>query len=144
MNKKAIKFLSLLLLLAVLPFNIFAEYNSIKYSGSQNVTVVMGPRNEYLKLSNGNTLGGEGWTYTTNNGITGPAYCINHGLSAVNPTKKLDIAGEYTSSPKTAGAFANGYPQRTLDEFFELNPGIPELVGLTEDEYAYATRATRS
>ena len=140
MNKKLIKFLSLLLILSILPLNSFAAFNSIKYSGSQTVTVVMGARNEYLRLSNGNTLGGEGWTYTTDNGISGPGYCVDHGLAAVPQTKSLSITGQYTNSPKTAGAFANGYPQRTLAEFHELNPGIPELTGLTIDEYAYATQ----
>jgi uncharacterized surface anchored protein len=40
------------------------------------------------------------------------------------------------------GAFANGYPQRTLSDFLSVNLAeYPELAGLTEPEWEYATQA---
>lgn len=38
------------------------------------------------------------------------------------------------------GAFANGYPQRTLEQFKELHPDIQGIEDLTEAEFAYATQ----
>ena len=54
----------------------------------------------------------------------------------VSPSKRLEITGRYDRSPKTMGAFANGYPQRTLEQFKELHPDIPGIENLTETEYA--------
>ena len=108
--------------------------------GSSNVTIKIGTRLNILSKSTGGSIGGSGWTYTSNDGITGPAYCVNWGLNAVSPSKKLEITGRYDRSPKTMGAFANGYPQRTLEQFKELHPGIQGIDKLTETEYAYATQ----
>ena len=108
--------------------------------GSSNVTIKQGSYIKILSKSTGGTVGGSGWTYTSNDGITGPAYCVNWGLSAVSPSKKLEITGRYDRSPKTMGAFANGYPQRTLEQFKSLHPGIQGIGNLTENEYAYATQ----
>ena len=39
------------------------------------------------------------------------------------------------------GAFANGYPNRTLAQFKELHAGdVQGIPSLTEDEYKYATQ----
>ena len=71
--------------------------------------------------------------------MTGPAYCVNHGLHFTSRT--LPIDGKYTASPKTAGVFANGYPQHSIETFFGLYLNAnPILNGLTEEEYAYATQ----
>ena len=143
MNKKLKQSLSLMIVIILMLSmfsNLVSAINSIEHSASTNVTVVMGKRNEYLRLSNGNTLGGEGWTYTTDKGVSGGAYCINHGLSAVNPTKKLQITGMYSSSYRTVGAFSVGHPRLTIDEFQQQYGHPPELWGLTTDEYAYATQ----
>lgn len=58
----------------------------------------------------------------------------------VSPTKRLQITGRYDRNPQTMGAFANGYPQRTLDQFKSLHPEIQGIANLTQDEYAYATQ----
>ncbi|MDL2272986.1 Cys-Gln thioester bond-forming surface protein, partial [Oscillospiraceae bacterium OttesenSCG-928-G22] len=107
--------------------------------GSKTVTVATNERHEYLKTTAGNTIGGSFYEYTTNDGIKGPAFCINHGLRTT--TKSLTITGRYTSSPQTMGAFANGYPQRPLAQFLDVNQANhPALAGLTESEYGYATQ----
>ena len=109
--------------------------------GSKTVTVHNDTRHNYLTTTAGNTIGGGYRYYKTNDGITGPAYCIDWGLAMVPSSKRLTIAGRYLSSPKTMGAFANGYPQRSLADFLELYSGdYPMLNGLTEDELAYATQ----
>ena len=47
----------------------------------------------------------------------------------------------YNREPKTMGAFANGYPNRTLAQFKELHAGdVRGIASLTEDEYKYATQ----
>ena len=118
---------------------VFAE--SIGDGNSKTVTISMDGRYNYLQTTAGNTLGGSYWEYATDDGITGPAYCINWGLRNPPPDKKLTIAGRYTASPQTIGAFANGYPQRSLEDFIKINQEkYPEIVGLSESEYAYATQ----
>ena len=108
--------------------------------GSKTCSVQNGPYHRYLSTTAGNTVGGGYRHYKTNDGITGPAYCIDWGLAMAPANKQLAIS-RYTSSPKTIGAFANGYPQRTLEEFLKLHlSDNPALKGLTEDEYAYATQ----
>ena len=79
--------------------------------GSTSVTIEKGTQMQILNKSTGGTIGGSAWTYTSNTGITGPAFCVNWGLDMVSPSKRLEITGRYDRSPKTMGAFANGYPQ---------------------------------
>ncbi|MDE6282157.1 MAG: Cys-Gln thioester bond-forming surface protein, partial [Oscillospiraceae bacterium] len=65
---------------------------------------------------------------------------VNHGLKGVSPSKSLTVQ-EYNREPKTMGAFANGYPNRTLAQFKELHQDdVRGINGLTEDEYKYATQ----
>lgn len=115
-----------------------ASASSIE-DGSRTATMTLGKGQFYLRTTAGTTLGAWGYTYTTDDGLTGPAYCVNHGLHFTNRT--LPIEGKYTTSPQTAGVYANGYPQHSLDTFLwlYLNDN-PILSGLTEDEYAYATQ----
>ena len=81
----------------------------------------------------GTTLGAWAYTYATNDGTTGAAFCINHGLHYTART--LPIDGKYTASPQAAGALANGYPSHSLDTFLGLYlSGNPILSGLTEEE----------
>ena len=108
--------------------------------GSTSVTIAKGTNLHILRKSTGGTIGGSAWTYTSNDGITGPAYCVNWGLGMVSPSKRLEITGRYDRSPQTMGAFANGYPQRTLEQFKSLHPEIQGIANLTTDEYAYATQ----
>lgn len=107
---------------------------------STSVTISKGTNLHVLSKSTGGTIGGSAWTYTSNDNITGPAYCVNWGLGMVSPTKRLQITGRYDRNPQTMGAFANGYPQRTLEQFKSLHPEIQGIANLTTDEYAYATQ----
>lgn len=108
---------------------------------SQTVTIQMNEKFSYLETTNGNRLNGYSWSYTTDDGITGPAYCVNWGLNNPPPDKKLKIAGKYTASPQTIGAFAGGYPQLSLEDFIQMNrEECPEIVNLKSDEYACATQ----
>lgn len=107
--------------------------------GSKTCTVALAPVHTYLQTTAGTWLRACGYDYTTNDGLTGPAYCIDHGLAYTG--KVLPITGKYEASAKTAGAFANGYPQHSLDTFLGLHlAGNPVLAGLTEYEYRYATQ----
>ena len=69
-----------------------------------------------------------------------PSLLVNWGLGMVSPTKRLQITGRYDRNPQTMGAFANGYPQRTLEQFKDLHPDIQGIENLTAAEYAYATQ----
>lgn len=129
----------LALCIALLQLSVFAD--SIAENNSTYVTIEKGLYGSYLRTTDGNKIGARNWIYTTNDGITGPAYCVDYDLTAVDSTTRLTIAGLFTSSPKTAGAFSGGYPQRTLDEFMEINlKDYPEIAGLTENEFANATQ----
>lgn len=109
--------------------------------GSKTCTVALAPVHTYLQTTSGTWLRACGYDYTTNDGLTGPAYCIDHGLAYTG--KVLPITGKYEASAKTAGAFANGYPQHSLDTFLGLHlAGNPVLAGLTEYEYRYATQTS--
>lgn len=136
------RILCLLLLLSLLcSMWIPVSADSLGDGTSKTVTIQMNEKFNFLETTNGNRLNGYSWTYTTDNGIQGPAYCINWGLKNPPSDKKLTIAGKYTASPQTIGAFANGYPQRPLEEFIELNKGRwPEVASLTREEYACATQ----
>lgn len=141
--------LSLLLALTMM-FSMFAQpasaaevtpgSNKSLGDGSTSVTIAKGTNLQLLRKSTGGTIGGSAWTYTSNDGITGPAYCVNWGLGMVSPSKRLEITGRYDRNPQTMGAFANGYPQRTLEQFKSLHPEIQGIANLTTDEYAYATQ----
>jgi len=130
--------LLLALLMTFSLFSVGASASTIE-DGSRTASMTLGPGHFFLKTTAGTSLGAWGYTYTTNDGLTGPAYCVNHGLHFTSRT--LPIEGKYTSSPKTAGVFANGYPQHSIDTFLGLYLSAnPILSGLTEDEYAYATQ----
>ena len=135
------KYRLLALLLAactVFGLGISAQASSLA-DGSKTCTISQETRHTYLMAESGTYLGGAGYTYTTNDGLTGAAYCIDHGLH--NTTKVLPITGKYNASPAAAGAFANGYPQHSLETFLGLYlDRWPVLAGLTVDEYRYATQ----
>ena len=149
MKHKKRRFLSMLLAVATM-LSMFAlpasatevtpASNKSLGDGSTSVTIAKGTRLSILSKSTGGTIGGSAWTYTSNDSITGPAYCVNWGLNMVSPTKRLQITGRYDRNPQTMGAFANGYPQRTLEQFKSLHSEIQGIANLTKDEYAYATQ----
>lgn len=129
-------FLAFIMALTLLPTASFAA--SIG-DGSKTCTVTKNERHTFLTTTAGTRLGATAYTYTTNDGLNGPAYCIDHGLN--HASRPLTITGKYSASPNTAGAFANGYPQHSLEtfqgRFLEQNPILKDF---TEDEYAYATQ----
>jgi len=139
-HKPFTRFLSLLLVVATLAslFTLPASAASLNGSGTVNIQYL--GRHEYLSKSTGGSLSGSSWSYTSNDGLTGTAYCVNWGLSAVSPSKSLTLQ-EYNRNPQTMGVFANGYPMRTLEQFKELHPDdVRGIASLTEDEYKYATQ----
>ncbi len=140
-HKPFTRFLSLLLVVATLAslFTLPASAASLNGSGTVNIQYL--GRHEYLSKSTGGSLSGSSWSYTSNDGLTGTAYCVNWGLSAVSPNKALTLQ-EYNRNPQTMGVFANGYPMRTLEQFKELHPDdVRGIASLTEDEYKYATQS---
>ncbi len=106
--------------------------------GSKTATFSRTGRYYYLNTTKGTRLGVTTSVYTTNDGLTGPAYCIDHGLDYTS--KSLEIRGAYDGHPETAAAFAQGYPQHSLETFLGRYPSETLLNGLTESEYAYATQ----
>ena len=129
--------LAVLVLLGVVPM-MQAEASSVGDGSTTCEVVPINERQFLLTTTAGKRLGAFAYKYTTNDGITGTAYCIDHVLNFTRHT--LELRGEYTASPATAGAFANGYPQHSLATFLGRFPGESALAGLTENEYAYATQ----
>lgn len=122
----------------VLGMCVTAQASSIA-DGSKTATISLEERHTYLTTTAGTALGATSYEYKTNDGLTGPAYCIDHGLAWTN--KPLPITGKYTTSPQTAGVFANGSPQHSLDTFLGLyQERYPILADLTDAEYRYATQ----
>ncbi len=134
------RLLSMLLVVATLFGLMAVPASAASLSDSGTVTIQQAGYGNYLSKKNGGTIGGGYWKYTSNNGLTGTAYCVNHGLKGVSPSKALTVQ-EYNREPKTMGAFANGYPNRTLEQFKELHANdVRGIASLTEDEYKYATQ----
>ena len=134
------RLLSMLLVVATL-FGLMAVPASAASLGdSGTVTIQQAGYGNYLSKKNGGTIGGGYWKYTSNNGLTGTAYCVNHGLKGVSPSKALTVQ-PYNRNPQTMGVFAGGYPNRTLEQFKELHQDdVRGVNALTEDEYKYATQ----
>lgn len=131
----------LLLAATLLSLAVNAGAETLGDGAAKTVTISMNEKFSFLETTNGNKLSGYAWGYTTDTGITGPAYCVNWGLKNPPSDKKLTIAGRYTANPKTIGAFACGYPQRSLEDFIKINVGRwPEIASLTREEYACATQ----
>lgn len=123
---------------SVLGMCVTAQASSIA-DGSKTATIGLEERHTYLTTTAGTTLGATSYEYKTNDGLTGPAYCIDHGLAWTN--KPLPITGKYTANPQTAGVFANGSPQHSLETFKGLyQERYPILAELTNEEYRYATQ----
>ena len=140
-HKRFSRLVSMLLVVATLFGLLALPANAASLADSGTVTIQQAGYGNYLSRSTGGTTGGGYWKYTSNNGLTGAAYCVNHGLKGVSPSKALTVQ-EYNRNPKTMGAFANGYPNRTLAQFKELHADdVRGIANLTEDEYKYATQA---
>ena len=113
-HKPFTRILSLLLVVASLCGIFVLPSSAASLNDSRTVTIQYLDRKEYLSKSTGGTLGGSSWSYTSNDGLTGTAYCVNWGLKAVSSSKALPLE-EYNRNPQTMGVFANGYPMRTLE-----------------------------
>ena len=136
------KLISMLLLVSMI-FSMFVTANAetISDGNAKTVTITMDEKFSIMSTTDGVKLNGYAWSYKTDTGIKGPAYCINFGLKNPPSTKKLTIGGKYTATPPTIGAFASGYPQRSLEDFRMLySPESPVLADLTREEYASATQ----
>ena len=139
-HKPFTRILSLLLVVATLAGLLAGPASAASLNGSGSVTIQQAGFGNYLSKSTGGSIGGGYWKYTSNDGLTGTAYCVNWGLKGVSPSKSLTIQ-EYNRNPQTMGAFANGYPNRTLAQFKELHADdVRGITSLTEDEYKYATQ----
>lgn len=107
--------------------------------GAKSASMTLGHRKTILETTAGTRLRACAYSYTTDNGLTGVGYCVDHGLDFTS--RSLPITGKYLSSPVTAGVYANGYPQHSLYTFKSLFAGdYPELNALTGSEYQYATQ----
>ena len=139
-HKPFTRILSLLLVVATLAGLMAVPASAASLNDSGSVTIQQAGFGSYLSKSTGGSIGGGYWKYTSNDGLTGTAYCVNWGLKGVSPSKSLTIQ-EYNRNPQTMGAFANGYPNRTLAQFKELHADdVRGIASLTEDEYKYATQ----
>ena len=139
-HKPLTRILSLLLVVATLFSLLAVPASAASLNGSGSVTIQQAGYGNYLSKSTGGSIGGGYWKYTSNDGLTGTAYCVNWGLKGVSPSKSLTIQ-EYNRNPQTMGVFANGYPNRTLAQFKELHADeVRGIASLTEDEYKYATQ----
>ena len=138
-HKFSTRLLSLLLVIVTLA-GLLIPASAASLSGSGTVRITQDGFGNYLSKSTGGSIGGGFWKYTSNDGLTGSAYCVNWGLTGVSPSKALTVQ-PYNRNPQTMGAFANGYPNRTLVQFKQLHPNdVRGIAQLTEAEYKYATQ----
>lgn len=68
-------FLAVLTLFSILPMTASA---STIADGSKTCTIAPVERHYFLTTTAGTRLGASAYKYTTNDGLTGPAYCIDH------------------------------------------------------------------
>lgn len=134
------RLLSMLLVVATLFSLLAVPASAASLESSGTVTIQQAGYGKYLGTTKGSSIGGGYWKYTSNDGLTGTAYCVNHGLKGVSPSKALTVQ-PYNRNPQTMGVFASGYPNRTLEQFKELHQDdVRGIASLTEDEYKYATQ----
>ena len=79
--------LAVLFLIGLVPMT--ASAASIE-DGSASCTVANVQRNFFLWTTAGTALGASATRYTTNDGIEGPAYCIDHGLNYASQTLPIE------------------------------------------------------
>lgn len=79
MKKHCGKRLTSLVLLLSMLFSMFTTVSAETLSDgkAKTVTIQMNEKFDFLETTNGNRLSGYSWSYTTDTGIQGPAYCIN-------------------------------------------------------------------
>ena len=111
-HKLTARLISMLLVAATLFSLLVFPASAASLSDSGTVTIREAGSGSYLSKSTGGTIGGGYWKYTSNDGLTGTAYCVNYGLAGVSPSKSLTVQ-PYNRNPQTMGVFASGYPNRT-------------------------------
>ena len=139
MKKRIMAFLLVLVMVLALAPQSFAT--SIEdYPNGVNVMIRSETPHTYLDITTGGYTWGLSariWSYiTADAGLTGPAYCINHGSGYPTGYIAVDTA-PYTANPTVTTAFSSGYPLVSLESFLMMHP---ECSGLTRDEYGYATQ----
>ena len=139
-HKLSTRLISMLLVIATLVGLLAVPASAASLDNSGSVKITMNGFGNFLTKKSGGTIGGGYWQYTSNDGLKGAAYCVNWGLTGVSPSKSLTIH-PYNRNPQTMGAFANGYPARTLEQFKQLHASdVRGIASLTETEYKYATQ----
>ena len=107
-----------------------------------NVMIRSQTPHTYLDVRSGGSTWGLSariWSFATADAaLEGPAFCINHGEGYPSGYIPVDTT-PYAANPTMTAAFLNGYPIVPLGSFTLLHP---EVSGLTEDEYGYATQVT--
>ena len=101
-HKPFTRILSLLLVVATLAGLLAVPASAASLNGSGSVTIQQAGFGNYLSKSTGGSIGGGYWKYTSNDGLTGTAYCVNWGLKGVSPSKSLTIQ-EYNRNPRPWG-----------------------------------------
>ena len=86
-HKPLTRILSLLLAVATLVSLMAVPASAASLNGSGSVTIQQAGYGNYLSKSTGGSIGGGYWKYTSNDGLTGTAYCVNWGLKGVSPSK---------------------------------------------------------
>ena len=110
------------------------------YTTGVNVMIRSQTPHTYLDVRSGESswpLSARIWSYATADAaLEGPAFCVNHGEGY--PSGYIPVnTTPYAANPTMTAAFLNGYPIVPLGSFTLLHP---EVSGLTEDEYGYATQ----
>ena len=139
MKKRIMAFLLVLVMVMALAPQTFAT--SIEdYPNGVNVMIRSETPHTYLDITTGGYTWGLSariWSYiTADAGLTGPAFCINHGSGYPTGYIAVDTA-PYTANPTVTAAFSSGYPLVSLESFVMMHP---ECSGLTRDEYGYASQ----
>ena len=114
-HKPFTRILSLLLAVATLASLLTFPASAATLNTSGSVTIQYLGRKEYLSKSTSGSLSGSSWTYTSNDGLTGTAYCVNWGLAAVSPSKPR-LRTDLSLTPKARpfrSKRAKRYPSRS-------------------------------
>ena len=111
--------LALLLVFATLFSYAVMEANAASIQdGAQSAHMTLGHRETILEISAGTKLRACAYNYTTDNGIQGVSYCVNHGLDFTD--KELPITGKYMDSPVTGGSTPTATPSIPSQEIWSF------------------------
>lgn len=105
--------LAVITLLSVIPI---APVNAETLSDGKStyVTIKLNETHHILETVGGTRLQGQSWTYTSDTGIQGPAYCINWGLKKPAENKKILITGKYTARLRQLVHLPTAIPREAL------------------------------